>query len=880
MIHVSLPMFSKVFKTLFLLLAALLTQVVSAADSPGPLAPTRLQCEGRVNPMGIDSKEPRFSWWVNVPRPSAMQGAWQVEVTNENGIKWDSGKSPGANSVEVVYDGPALVSRERCSWRVKTWDATGAESPWSEPVWFEMGLLKPEDWQASWIGHPERFTRRSVPPVYLRRDFDLKQAPVKARLYISARGIFEAEINGRRIGNDAFVPGWTDYSKRNQYLTYDVTENLAQGANTLGVILADGWHNGYLKSPPVRNHYGKDTSLIARLEIETSTGERINMVTDDSWQAATGPILESDIYNGEKYDARAELGAWSSPGYKAEDWLKPRVESSETGRLVAKPCQAVRAQQTLKAKSLTRAPNGEWIFDFGQNLVGNARIQIAGQPARTLTLRFAEMLKPDGSLYLDNLRSAEATDRFTFKDDKPVTWEPSFTFHGFRYVGISGIDTIPTPESVEAIVLHTDAPRTGEFSCSNALLNQLQSNIVWGQKGNYFEVPTDCPQRDERLGWTGDAQVFARTACFNMDVAPFFEKWLADMRDSQMPDGQFPHFAPLVGTLRMSSSAGWADAGVICPWTIHERYGNTRILADNFESMKRWVDYQHRTSKQMIRPEGGFGDWLAVGVQTPKTLIGTAYFAHTSNVLSQAAAVLDRDEEAKQYANLSRQVKDAFNREFVLPDGRLKTESQTGYLLALGFDLLPEDRRAVALEALLADLESRDWHLSTGFLGTGLLMPVLSKAGRNDVAYRILLQETYPGWLYSVRQGATTMWERWNSYTHEKGFGDASMNSFNHYAYGAVGEWMYSVIAGIEAAEPGFRKIRIQPQPGGGLTWAKGQLECPYGVISTDWKLEDKKFSLKVTIPPNTTAIILLPDGTSHEAGSGTHDYQTMVNPS
>lgn len=830
-----------------------------------------------MNPLGIDSRRPRFSWWVNDSRANAMQSAWCIEITDGKGNKWNSGKRLGANSVDVEFDAVPFVSRERCTWRVKTWDGAGVESPWSEASSFEIGLLKAEDWQASWIGHPPRFTGRSVPPVYLRRDFVLDQAPAKARLYISARGLYETEINGKRIGNDAFVPGWTDYSKRNQYLSYDVTSALANGSNTIGIILADGWHNGYLKAPVQKNHYGNDTSVIARLEIETKDGKHFTLVTDDSWQAATGPILESDIYNGEKYDARAELGKWSSPGYKAANWLKPRIESPETGWLIAKVCEPVRPCETIKAKSVKRSPDGEWIFDFGQNLVGHARIHIAGKLARTVTLHFAEMLKPDGSLYLDNLRSAEATDRYTFKDDKPVTWEPRFTFHGFRYVGLSGIDTEPTVDSVEAVVLHTDAPKTGEFSCSIDLLNQLQSNIVWGQKGNYFEVPTDCPQRDERLGWTGDAQVFVRTATFNMNVAPFFEKWSADMRDSQMPDGQFPHFAPLIGTLRMSSSPAWADAGVICPWTIYERYGNTRILADNFEAMKRWVDYQEKTSKELIRPDGGFGDWLAIGKQTPKPLIGTAYFAHTSKLLSQAAAVLGRDEDARHYADLSKQVADAFNREFVLPDGKLKTESQTGYLLALGFDLLPEAKRPAALKALLADLESNNWHLATGFVGTGLLMPVLSKSGCNDVAYRILLQETYPGWLYSIRQGATTMWERWNSYTKDKGFGDASMNSFNHYAYGAVGEWMYSVIAGIDAAEPGFRKILIQPQPGGGLTWAKGSLESPYGLISTDWKLQHGEFSLQVVIPTNTAATVRLPNGESHETGAGTHTFKARL---
>lgn len=871
-------------KPLFTLLALLVGTVPAAAapDSQAPLAPARLLCEGRPNPLGIDSPRPRFSWWVNDPRPNAVQTAFRIEVSSGGGLKWDSGKRAGAASVDIEYDGPPFVSGERCTWRVKTWDAEGRESPWSGTAWFETGLLKPAEWQARWIGHPPRFTHRSVPPVYLRRGFPLDAKPVRARLYISARGIFETEINGVRVGDDCFVPGWTDYSKQNQYLTYDVTEALAAGQNVIGIILADGWHNGRLKwGAHRRNWYGKDTSVIARLVVDTAAGTQVSIVTDPSWRAATGPILESDIYNGEKYDSRAELGDWSKPGYDAKDWLEPRVDSTETGRLVAKVIEPVRRQETIKARSVNRAPGGEWVFDFGQNLVGRAKIRMAAADGRTVTLRFAEMLNPDGTLYVANLRTAEAVDRYTFSNDKPVEWEPRFTFHGFRYVGLSGVDGEPKPDWVEAVVLHTDAPSAGDFSCSNELLNRLQANIVWGQKGNYLEVPTDCPQRDERLGWTGDAQVFVRTAAFNMNVSPFFEKWMADMRDAQQPDGQFPHYAPRLDETK--SSPAWADAGVICPWVIYQQYGNTRILADNFESMRRWVDYQEQTSQQLIRPDHGFGDWLAIdapdagNAPTPKSLIGTAYFAHTAHILSEAAKVLGRDAEAKHYAGLSQQVKTAFNERFVQPDGRLKKETQTGYLLALGFDLLPEALRPAAVKALIADIESRDWHLSTGFVGTGLLMPVLSKAGRDDVAYRILMQESYPGWLYSIRQGATTMWERWNSYTHQNGFGPVGMNSFNHYAYGAVGEWMYAAIAGIDAAAPGFRKILIHPRPGGGLTWAKGRLDSPYGVIASEWKLTGSRFSLKVTIPPNTTAIIRLPNGETHETGAGARSYEITL---
>lgn len=850
---------------------------MAAAPTPGPGAPTRLRCEGLVNPLGLDAARPRLSWWVNDPRPGARQSAWQVEVTGPAGVHWDSGRVAGDRSLDLPCGGPDLTPGTRYSWRVRTWDAAGAVSPWSEAAWFELAVPPDAD-GAQWIGHPPRFTNRSTPAVYLRRDFPLDGPVRRARLTISARGLYEAHLNGARVGTDHLAPGWTDFGARNQYLTYDVTAALAAGANALGIILADGWHNGRLKwVGHRRNWYGRDTSVLARLEVETTAGTRHVIVTDGSWRVATGPIVESDLYNGEKYDARAELGDWAQPGYAAADWLEPRIETAPTGRLVAKVMPPVRATEILPARSVTRAPNGEWIFDFGQNLVGWTRLRATAADAQTATLRFAEMLNPDGTLYLANLRSAEAVDRYTFKDAKPVTWEPRFTFHGFRYAGLSGLDAAPAVTALEAVVLHNDLVPTGEFACSDERLNRLQQNIVWGQRGNFLEVPTDCPQRDERLGWTGDAQVFVRTAAFNYDIATFFEKWMADMRDAQQPNGEFPHYAPRLDETR--SSAAWADAGVICPWVIYERYGNTRILEENFEAMRRWVDFQEKSSRDLIRPSTGFGDWLAIDAPkpgeapTPKSLIGTAYFAYTARLVAQAATVLGKTAEAAAYADLADRVRLAFQREFVQPDGRLKKETQTGYLLALGFELLPAAQRPTALAALAADLASRGNHLSTGFVGTGLLLPVLSQSGRTDLAYEVLMKETYPGWLYSIAQGATTMWERWNSYTHADGFGPVGMNSFNHYAYGAVGEWLYAVVAGIDALAPGYQRILIHPRPGGGVTWARGRLDSPYGTISTDWKIEAGKFSLEALVPPNTTALVILPDGTRHEIAAGRHRF-------
>lgn len=879
----------------------LLMPVFAQAAQTGLQAPQHLRCEHKPNPLGLDTPEPRLSWWVTDDRPNAVQSAYQVEVyTDESGqtLKWNTGKVESDESVGIVYAGPELGTGERLHWRVRTWDSHDEASPWSEMAWFEMALMEPNDWRAAWIGHPPRFTNRPQPAVYLREDLNLGASIKRARLYISARGIFEAQINGQPVSEDVFAPGWTDYSLRNQYMTYDVTSLLQEGENAVGLILADGWHNGNLKWAGSRNWYGDDTSVIAQMVIDLDGGERVFLATGSEWRVATGPIVESDFYNGEKYDARSELGDWSMPGYDESKWLAPRLEDADTGMLVAKVIQPVRRQEVLPAQSIRRADNGEWIFDFGQNIVGWTRLRARGKLGGSVQLRFAEMLNPDGTLYVDNLRSAEAVDRYTFaakgREEEGWNrkfhgnyeeWEPKFTFHGFRYAGITGLDYEPDAETLEAVVLNTDAPMTGEFECSNPLLNRLQSNIVWGQKGNYLEVPTDCPQRDERLGWTGDAQVFVRTATFNMEIQPFFEKWMADMRDAQQPNGQVPVIIPRLDD--KGSSPAWSDAVTICPWTIYDRYGNERILAENLGAMADWVDYQESSSDDLIWPSkdawGGFGDWLAIDAPTPgeaptpKNLIGTAHFANSATLTAKAAEVVGDTNRAQHYRDLAERVRQAFRKEFVNRDGTLKKETQTGYLLALAFDMLEENQREKAVERLIADIESRGWHLSTGFVGTGLLMPTLSEVGRNDVAYRILMQETYPGWLYSIRQGATTMWERWNSYTHEDGFGPVSMNSFNHYAYGAVGEWMYSVIGGIDNIEPGFKKIRIRPLPGGGLNSARASLESPYGLISTSWNVKGQGFKLEATIPPNTTAVVELPDGKRHEVGSGHHSFHAEL---
>jgi alpha-L-rhamnosidase len=854
-----------------------------------------LTVEHRISPIGIDATSPRFSWWLGDARPNATQTASEIviETLAPDGRtpaeRWTTGKIATAASVDVVPAGFTPQPATRYRWQVRTWDAQDKPSEWSVPAYYETGLMDNAAWNDSaWITHPARdhLHPESVPAACMRTTFATGKPIARARLYATARGLFEPWLNGKRVGDDYFVPGWTDYAKTNQYLTYDVTPLLQKGDNCLGAIVGDGWYAGRLMWRKQKNFYGQEPALRMRLEILHSDGTRTVVATGENWRVSEGPIRTSDIYDGENYDARLDPGPWNTAAYDDAKW-KPAtvVTDGKTGdRLVGKIVQPVRVTQTLAAKSVTKSGEGAWIFDFGQNMVGIPRMKLSGRAGQTVTLRYAEMLQDNGQLYTENYRSAKSTDTYTFARDGVVEWSPTFTFHGFRYIEISGVSEKPTPDALKGLVLHNEMEPTGEFTTSSALVNRLQDNITWGQRGNFLEVPTDCPQRDERLGWTGDAQIFARTSAFNYDVRAFFEKWMGDLRDAQFDDGGVPNFIPSLG--QKGTAAAWGDAVTIVPWAVYQLCGDKRILEQNYDAMKRWIAYLKNSAPEGIRPEQGYGDWLALDKEnpkrnddtnTPKSLVGTAFYAWSTELTARTADVLGHADEAKALREQRDYVRDAFQKKFIAADGTVAGKTQTGCLLALAFDLAPETQREKILTDLVADIEARGWHLSTGFVGTGILMPTLSACGRNDVAFKLLMQETYPGWLYSIHQGATTMWERWNSYTKDKGFGLASMNSFNHYAYGAVGEWMYATIGGLNAVEPGYKKILIKPVIGGGLTHARCTLKTPYGTLSSDWKLTGDTFELKTVVPPNTTATIELPDGTREESGSGARTWRVKL---
>ena len=695
---------------------------------------------------------------------------------------------------------------------------------------------------------------------YLRKSFAAKSPVRRAVLYATALGLYEVHINGHRVGDHVLAPDWTDYRRRVRYQAYDVTSLLKRGDNAIAAELANGWFSGHIGNSGYQ-FFGKTPVFLAQLELTYANGRTERIITDDSWKSHRSPILSSDFMLGEDYDARLEVKDWDKTGLNDLDWCPVAVHDESSCQLEAQVSEPVRQICEIKPQKVTEPKPGCWTYDLGQNMVGVVLLKVSAPAGTIVTLRHAEMLNPNGSIYTRNLRSAPSVDHYICKGGGTEIWQPRFTFHGFRYVEVTGLSGRPNSDAVTGIVIGSDNSRTGEFTCSDARINQLQSNIQWGQRGNYISVPTDCPQRDERLGWMGDAEVFIRTATYNADVAAFFTKWLVDVDDGQSPAGAFSNVSP--NTSRdVGGVPAWADAGVICPWTIYEVYGDKRILERHLSAMTKWVDYLHQHSNNLIRDRGrgeDFGDWLSINADTPKDLIGTAFFAYSTHLLAKSYRALGRMEEADKYDQLFTDIKTAFNKRYVAADGRIQGNTQCGYAMALKFDLLPEDLRLKAAQYLTEDIKAKGGHLSTGFIGVSYLLPVLTQYGHADTAYQLLLQDTFPSWLFSVKHGATTIWERWDGWTPEKGFQDPGMNSFNHYSLGSCGEYLFGGVGGIRPASPGFKTIRIDPVIRDGLTWATARYDSIHGKIATSWKRDGTRLTLEVMVPANTTATVCIP---------------------
>lgn len=868
-----------------------------------------LRCDYQFNPLSIESKEPSLSWLLASDQRGALQFAYRIQVRNHQGVLWDTGKVFSDQSLHIPYRGPTLQSRQRCMWRVRVWDRADCPSAWSDPGWWEMGLLQRTDWQAQWI-EPEWDEDPAAlnPCPYLRATFTLHARPVSARLYVTAHGLYEASLNGRRVGNAYFTPGYSSYHHRLPYQTYDVCDLLHEGENVAGVILGDGWYRGSLGITSQRNTYGQRLGLLWQLMVRYDDGSEHVITSDERWQATTGPILSSDLKAGEVYDARLEMPGWNQTGFDASYWRGVRIVEYDLKNLVALSSPLVKRKERFVPVKILTTPAGETVVDMGQNFSGVVQLRVNGPEGTTICLRHGEALDKDGNFTMEHLAveprfpAPPQAISYTLRGGGEEVYMPFFTVHGFRYVKVEGFPGIPTPENFTGIALYSDLPVTGTFTCSDPRLNQLQHNILWSQKSNFLEIPTDCPTR-ERAGWTGDAQVYAPTASFLMQTAGFFKKWLYDLAAEQEPGGKVPLIIPrpegsessLPPTVTLlNGSAGWSDAAVILPWTLYQVYGDQHILEEQYTSMKAWVDYQRGRAQDKYHPQGHtapryrermplehelylwdtnyhWGEWLEPDDPVPGLLFGewtpeaaeilsaphiaTAYFAYSTHLLAETAGVLGNDEDAQEYSALFEKIRQAFITEFVGENGRITPDKQSSYVRALAFDLLPEHLRPAAAQRLVELIQGAGTHLGTGFLSTPYLCSVLGNNGHLDLAYALLMQDTQPSWLYAVQKGATTIWESWDGIDEEGN----PHHSLNHYSYGAIGNWLYQVVAGIAPDVPGYQRIIFQPQPGGGLTFASAAYQSLYGEIATSWQIEGGSFHLSVTVPANTTATVIIP---------------------
>ena len=844
-------------------------------------SPTDLRCGHKVNPLGVSPDRVRFSW------QGAGQRAYQVRVAQPaSAVVWDSGRVESAQSADVPYGGRPLTRGGRYAWQVRAWDEADTASGWSDPASFEVELDQVTGWRAAWIGlqrMPDRFTdpgqphrsdrviRALSPAPYLRRSFRIDMPVAWARLYVTALGLYEARLNGCRVGDAVLAPGWTDYARRVLYQTYDVTTLLRRGDNVIGAVLGDGWYSGFIGFDVKRAgaQYGTAPELLAQLVIGLDDGTRQWVVTDGDWEGRFAAIRHADLLMGECHDLRLEPDGWDAPGSDPAGWRAVWCRERDARRLVADPGPAVRVTQELAPRSIAHFETGKQIVDFGQNMTGWLRLRADGPAGTRIRIRHAEVLAADGSLYTENLRTARQADEFVTPGGG-VTFEPRFTVHGFRYAEISGYPGDLDPADVVARVVHSDIPVTGSFECSQDWLNQLFRNIDWGQRGNFISIPTDCPQRDERVGWLGDAQIFARTACYNRDVAAFFGKWLDDVADAQFESGAFPDIAPRMH-LDFAGAPAWGDAGVIIPWTLHKMYADTGVLERHYSSMTAWMDYLERDNPDCLRSRNlgnSYNDWLSPHAdQTPPELLATAYWAYDAALMAEIAEAIGRRDDAANYRGLRAKIRSAFTDAFVSADGQVASGTQTAYALGLHMQLIPEHLREPAVGHLVDAIAGAGWRLTTGFVGVGYLLPVLSSNGQTEVAYRLLEQDAMPSWRYMVDHGATTIWERWDAWTEERGFQAPVMNSFNHYALGSVGEWLYRFVLGIEP-EPGtagFGRLALRPHPGGHLRWARGSYRSQRGLIATEWRLDDGTFWLRAEIPPGASASVHVPSRDARE---------------
>ncbi len=831
-------------------------------------APASLLCEYTSNPLGIDVSSPRFSWVLDHSERGQLQSAYQVLVASsrgnlegDNGDKWDSGKTASGESINVLYEGSSLESGKTYSWKVRVWDKDKKMSPWSKVATFEMGLLNSDDWEGEWIegkSHGESTSSdpfqgtKKIPYGYLlRKEFSVDKDIARARVYVSGLGYYELYINGDKVGDSVLDPGWTDYKKRVLYSTCDVSKYLKKGENAVGIMLGNG---RYIKA----YGYGSPRVLL-QLNIEFTDDTSESIVTDNTWKTAQGPIVANDIYNGETYDARLEKLGWDTSFYDDSDWDEAKIADGPGGKLVSQAnFPPIKVTRIIQPRQITNPQPEVYVYDFGQNFTGWVRLCVNGPRGTNVSLRYAELLHEDGMINAVPNRGAKATDTYILKGEGEEVYEPRFTYHGFRYVEVAGFPGTPTLESIEGRVVHSAVEPVGGFVCSNSLINHIHRNVLWGQLSNLMSVPTDCPQRDERMGWMGDAQLSAEEAIYNFDMAGFYTKWLEDIRDSQAEDGSVPDVVPPYWS-NYPADPAWGTACVVIPWCLYQYYRDERVLEQNYSVIKKWVDFLSTKSEDYIVSYFKYGDWCPPAhvkpVDTPMELTSTWYYYHDALILSKIAHILGRPDEAEHYSQLSSKIKEAFNKKF-LKDDHYATGSQTCNVLPLFLDMVPEDKKQAVLKNLIDDIVvTHGAHLNTGIVGTRYILDVLTKYGQANLAYKLAVQTTYPGWGYMIREGATTLWERWE-YLAEGG-----MNSHNHIVFGSVDAWFYKTLAGIniDSASPGFRRINIKPYIVGNLKYVSASIKTIRGMVSSSWTRRDNSLVLNVTLPVNSQAKVSVP---------------------
>jgi alpha-L-rhamnosidase len=911
------------------------TTLVAAAGDGAGMTAMALRCEWLEEPQGIGTREPRLSWIVTAPDVDRgqRQTAYRILAASdpdlleaEQADLWDSGKVESDETLGLAYAGKALASGARVFWKVKTWDRDGVESPWSESASFSLGLLDAADWKGQWISvrddaplHAEPRKLHLPPARHYRKPFTAAKPVRRAVLHGTALGIVDWSIDGRRVTEDLFEPGWADYHHRVHARTHDVTGLLATpGPHCLGATVADGWYAGYVgygllvgygPNKTGRNIYGKTPAILCQLEIEYADGTRESIVTDSSWRVTdAGPIREADFLMGERYDARRELAGWDTPAAVDDEavWqaavpaeanapakasffepgLSREVEVGfvKPAEIVAYAAQPIRITKDVAATSVKEQTPGVFIFDLGQNFAGVVQLNVTAPAGTELTLRYGEMLHADGRLMTENLRKARATDTYICKGGGVETWTPRFTYHGFQFVELSGLPagTLPPLDTVTGLAIQNDTPMVGRFACSDDVLTRFWRNTQWTQRANFIEVPTDCPQRDERLGWMGDAQIYARTATYNADVAAFFTKWIEDVREAQRRDGSaagaYPDYCPYPfahGKPGATFGTAWTDAGVICPWTMAMVYGDRRLVERHWESMKAFMDWRLRLDPKLEGVAAGneWGDWLNVNEATPTAYVDLCYHAQSARMMTQMAFMLGRGDVGAAYRRRFEDLAASFRRQYLRDDGTVAVDTQTACALALEMGLVPDDKSAAVAKQLADRIEKNGVRMATGFLGTKAILPALSAHGHHDLACRLFQSRSFPSWGYEVEQGANSVWERWDSFTKDNGFdgatgkNNAAMNSFSHYAFGAVMEWGFRTLAGIDCIDPAYARIRIRPRPPtpgsnperAAIDWVRADYDSPRGPIQSHWRRLDGGIEMRVRIPANAMAVVHIP---------------------